>query len=77
MGFLKDGKYRKLALEELKKSPALPSELADKLHINRASVSRILKDLKERNLIESVSSNTRTVIYKLTKKGKEIAESLT
>lgn len=76
IGFLKDGKYRKLALEELNKSPALPSELADKLQINRASISRILRDLKERDLIESISSNTRTVIYKLTKKGKDIMESL-
>ena len=76
MGFLKDGKYRRLALEELSKSPSLPSELADQLHINRASISRILRDLKERNLIDSISSNTRTVIYKLTKKGKDIVESI-
>ena len=76
MGFLKDGKYRKLALKELNSSPALPSELANKLQINRASISRILRDLKERNLIESVSSNTRTIVYKLTDKGKEIMESL-
>ena len=76
IGFLKDGKYRKLILGELNKSPALPSELADKLQINRASISRILKDLKERELIDSVSSNSRTVIYRLTKKGKDIAEKL-
>ena len=72
VGFLKDGKYRIMVLNELNKSPSLPSELAKKLDINRASISRILRDLKEKNLIECTSDNSRTIVYSITKEGKSM-----
>ena len=76
IGFLKDGKYRIMVLNELNKSHSLPSELAKKLNINRASISRILRDLKEKNLIECTSDNSRTIIYSITKDGKNILGGL-
>ena len=76
LGFLKDGNYRIKTLEILNKKPLLSSELAIELDVNRASMSRILKVLKEKNLVISTSNNTRTVVYSISKKGKEVLEEL-
>ena len=72
IGFLKDGKYRLKVLKELDTKAQLPSELASKLGINRASLSRILKVLREKELIISFSNTSRTIVYTLSKKGKTI-----
>ncbi len=74
--FLKDGKYRLDALKLLNKNSLISSELALELNINRASMSRILKDLKEKDLVLSNSNNSRTVIYSISQKGKSILEEL-
>ena len=76
IGFLKDGKYRIKILEELNKAPNLPSELSKKLNIHRASVSRILKMLNEKQLVESHSKRSRTTIYSISSKGKKILEEI-
>jgi len=76
IGFLKDGKYRLIVLKELNTKPQLPSELASKLGINRASLSRILKVLKDKELIISSSNNSRTIIYFISKKGKIVLEGM-
>ena len=73
--WLKDGKYRKLALKLLSKQDLLSSELAMKLEINRASMSRILRDLKEKNLVDTTSGNSRTVTYSITPLGKKLLEA--
>jgi len=72
IGFLKDGKYRLKVLEELEKRPLLPSELAEILDINRASISRVLKNLREKELVNSTSNNTRTILYSISETGKKI-----
>lgn len=74
ISFLKDGKYRLKVLRELNLKPQLPSELASKLGINRASLSRILKVLKDKGLIISSSNSSRTIIYSISKRGKSIME---
>jgi DNA-binding MarR family transcriptional regulator len=76
INWLKDGKYRVKTLELLYKKPLLSSELAKELDINRASMSRILKDLKEQKLVSHISNNTRTVTYILTEKAKKIIKDL-
>jgi len=72
INWVKDGQYRIKTLDELSKNSLLSSELAEKLQINRASMSRILKALKEKLLVSDVTSNSRTVTYSITKKGKEV-----
>ncbi len=72
--WLKDGKYRKLTLKLLSKQDLLSSEIAMKLEINRASMSRILRDLKEKNLVDTTSGNSRTVTYSITLLGKKLLE---
>ncbi len=72
VNWVKDGKYRIRVLEALGSQPLLSSELADRLGINRASMSRILSDMKAKRLVLSVSGNSRTVTYSLTLRGKEL-----
>jgi DNA-binding MarR family transcriptional regulator len=76
LGFLKDGTYRIKTLKILNEKPMLSSELAIELDVNRASMSRILKVLKEKNLVISTSNKTRTVVYSISKLGKKTLEEL-
>lgn len=76
LNWIKDGKYRLKTLMLLEKTPLLPSELSHKLNINRASMSRILKDLKGKELIDNVTSKSRTTTYFLTKKGEKLIASV-
>ena len=76
IGFIKDGKYRIKVLNELSKRHLLSSELANILNINRASMSRILKIMKDKSVIRSNSNSSRTVIYEITKLGKELLEEI-
>lgn len=69
IAFLKDGKYRIAVLKELNESPKLPSEIALKLNISRASISRILKTLKDSGMVESHSKNGRAIVYSITEEG--------
>ncbi|MBA7539580.1 hypothetical protein ES705_31860 [subsurface metagenome] len=72
--WLKDGRYRIKTLQLLSKKPLLSSELAEELHINRASMSRVLRDLETKELVLAISGKSRTVTYIIEKKGKEILE---
>ena len=70
--WLKDGKYRVKILKILEKGPLLSSEIAESLKTHRSSTSRVLNKLKDYNLIESISSKSRTIEYSITEKGKKI-----
>ena len=72
INWLKDGKYRIKVLGILSKRSLLSSELAQELGINRASMSRILKNMKMNEVITSTTSRSRTVTYSITRKGKEL-----
>lgn len=76
MTWLKDGKYRIKVLKLLKIKTFLPSELAKELDLNRASVSRILKQMKGKKLIDSISAGSRTVSYSISGKGKQAMKLL-
>ena len=72
INWIKDGKYRIHILELLHYKPYLSSELALKININRASMSRILGAMKEKGLIDYVSSGSRTRSYIITDLGKRV-----
>jgi DNA-binding MarR family transcriptional regulator len=74
--FLKDSIYRIKILKILERKSMLSSELALELDVNRASMSRILKLLKEKDLVISTSNKTRTVLYSISEKGKKIIGEL-
>ena len=69
VNWAKDGQFRIKTLKLLREKSLLSSELAEKLGINRASMSRILRVLKEKQLVESITSNSRTVTYTISQKG--------
>ena len=70
--WLKDGKYRIRILKLLRNNIMIPSEIAEKLSLNRASISRILRQLKEKNLVKSTSAGSRTISYEISKLGIEV-----
>lgn len=74
--WVKDGPYRKRVVISLGSKPKLPSELADELNINRASVSRILKDLKDKKIISSVKNSSRTISYSLSDLGTKLLKEI-
>ena len=76
VNWLKDGNYRIPTLRLLKDKNYLSSELAKHFSVNRASMSRILKVLEKKELVESISSGSRTVTYIITKKGKYIMQEI-
>lgn len=69
--WLKDGKYRINILRLLEKGPLLSSEIAENLKTHRSSTSRVLNKLKDYGLIESIHSESRTIEYHITEKGKK------
>jgi len=76
VNWLKDGKYRIPILRLLENKNYLSSELAKHFEVNRASMSRILKVLEKKELVNSISSGSRTVTYVITKKGKDVILNL-
>lgn len=76
INWLKDGNYRIPILKLLENKNCLSSELAKHFGVNRASMSRILKVLEKKELVESISSGSRTVTYVITKKGKNVITDL-
>ncbi|MFH1607210.1 MAG: MarR family transcriptional regulator [Nanoarchaeota archaeon] len=76
VNWLKDGNYRIPILKLLNNKNHLSSELAKHFEVNRASMSRILKALEKKELVESISSGSRTVTYVITEKGKTVIGDL-
>lgn len=74
--WIKDGPDRSKVLKLLQKNGhLLPSELADEFEVHRASISRILKDLKEKELVVTTKSGSRTVSYSLSDLGRKALEN--
>ena len=73
LNWLKDGPYRKRILGLLTSNESMiPSEIAKELKIHRASVSRILSDMKKKKLINSIKKQSRTISYTLNEKGSKL-----
>lgn len=71
--FVVRSKYRKLVLSVLSEKPHMPSEIAKKLNVHTAHVSRALRELELRNIIRCVTPrHKKGRIYILTEIGKKI-----
>lgn len=66
-------KYRQAVLEELAGNPTNPSSIADTRNLARSHVSRALTELRERDLVQAHSAESRTKLYSLTDAGEEVA----
>jgi len=70
-------KYRRKILLSLS-NPKTPSQLADELSINLSHVSRALKELEEKMIVECLTPKVKVGrIYRRTKFGEEIAQIIT
>jgi DNA-binding MarR family transcriptional regulator len=74
--WLKDGKYRIKILTLLSQRSYLPTELSNALKIDRASISRVLKSLKQKELVEVITPKSRTSSYVISKKGIQVMDYL-
>ena len=71
MNWLYDGDYRIKVLRLLKSSPDIPTNISKKIGVHKSSLSRILNDLYDKKLIEKVTSDSRTITYKISNLGEE------
>lgn len=69
--WLISGKFRIQVLKILEQGPKTPSQLAASLEINRASISRILRVLKEKKLIDWTKQSAKTKLCYLTPDGEK------
>ena len=69
-------RYRIKTLEILNKKAKISSEVSLQLNVNRASMSRILRVLKEKELVSATSNKARTVVYSISKKGKKVLKEI-
>ncbi len=52
--------------------PSTPTKIAEILHRDKATITRIIKSLENKNLIKKEKINNRSFLIKLSKEGKEI-----
>lgn len=77
MAYVKISQYRTKILKILGKEMKFPSQLAKDLNLRTNEVSRLLKGLKEKNLVEVLNPKAKLGrFYKLTELGEEILKNL-
>ncbi|MEM3389430.1 MAG: winged helix-turn-helix domain-containing protein [Candidatus Bathyarchaeia archaeon] len=70
-------KYRKRIITSLLDSPKTPKQLSDQTKIYMSHISRTLRDLKERNIVEClIPYGRKGKLFSLTSEGRAIAEQI-
>lgn len=84
IGFIISSKYRTAVLEQLVDSPSTPSSIASRTGLPSTHISRALRSLRERSLVELLvpKEKRKGRIYGITEEGKRLwkrieAEKLT
>lgn len=74
IGFVISSRYRVAVLKQLADGPATPSQLATDSGLAIAHISRALRGLRDRGLVELLVSEDRKKgrVYGVTEKGEEI-----
>ena len=73
IGYIKASKNRIRVFQLLAKGEKTPKELQKDLGLHFSQISRALKELKEREIVECLNEDSRMgKIYALSEKGKEI-----
>lgn len=76
-GYVISSSYRVNVLKAFGDKPRFPSELAKKAGIKQNHVSNVLKELKNKELVEIINPEVRKGrYYVLTNRGREIAGEL-
>lgn len=78
IGFVISSDYRVMSLQRLAEGPATPSQIATDADIGIAHVSRALKGLRERGLVELLVPEDRKKgrVYGVTSEGKEVWQQI-
>ena len=75
VGYIMASKYREEIIKKLSNRNYLPSVLAKEIKKQPAHVSRALKELKDKNLVECLNEDSKKgKIYTLTEYGKELSK---
>jgi DNA-binding MarR family transcriptional regulator len=70
-------KVRRMTLDELECSPKTPSSIADSTGEHLSHISRALKELHEKGLVDCMTpSQSKNRFYQITSKGKEVLVAL-
>jgi len=78
IGFVISSRYRVAVLKRLAEGPATPSQLATDSGLAIAHISRALRGLRDRSLVELLVSEDRKKgrVYGVTEKGEEIWDQI-
>ena len=77
IAFVKSSKYREVVIFEISNKFKMPKEISKSKNIHLSEISRALKGLREKKIVEVINPNAKkSRIYQLTPKGKKILEIL-
>lgn len=78
IGFVISSDYRVVVIRRLDEGPATPSQIASDVDVGIAHVSRVLKELRERGLVELLVPEDRKKgrVYGITTEGKNIWQTI-
>ncbi len=77
MGYVKASKYRRIILENINGKMKTPTDLGQISDIHTTHASKILKQLKDKNLVTCLNDdNTKGRFYTATPRGIEILQYL-
>lgn len=75
--FVQRSSYRQRVLKALDEDVLMPTEIAERSNIKTNHVSKVLSELKSKELIELINPEARKGrLYRLTDVGEEIVEKL-
>ena len=76
VAYVRSSRYRRSVVNSLDSCPRQPSQIADENDMARPHVSRALGELREKELVQSHSSDSRAKLYTLTQRGNEVVTRL-
>ena len=77
LGYVVSSTYRTEVMKTLIEKPKIPSKIAADIGIKQNHISNVLKELKNKGLVDIINPEAKKGrYYRLTKMGEEIAEEL-
>ena len=77
LDFVKRSSYRQNVLKSLEDNVLMPKEIAERSNIKTNHVSKVLSELKSKELIEIINPEMRKGrLYRLKNNGKEVLEQI-
>ena len=77
ISYVKISKYRTKAIKSLEENPKIPSVIAKDSGIRTNHISKVLRELKEHELVECINPEVRKGrLYRLTDFGAEVVENI-